>query len=423
MKLCFSVRKNWVIPSFLLYYFFISIVFIIWISRYYGYSGFPLSFSYSCQGVSFVVILLTSFQTERLLNRWNVSDSVVAFLNILYLFPACSLFALSNNDFYYFSFVFVYFFFLNVLNEAIQFPGHDIVIINKANLFDLSLILLGVSMIVISGVYTGFRISFDLSEVYEYRMQAREYAMPALLQYVFSWTIYLLPIGLLSFLVRKKMILSFFLGFCQILCFSFNGKKSVLFSLCLVLLIYFFYGEKDKSKIPYVFCGFSLISLLEAFIREGDAFLAKVFVRRMMYIPANLGYIYYDFFQNNELDYLRSTVLRHLNFVSPYSESIPRIIGRIHFRAAETNANTGLCGDAFANFGWLGAVIYPLLIVLLVKIMEKYLQNIGYKVRILVVFLLSYMFISGSFFKLFLTNGILVLLILLMIYPASNNNN
>lgn len=423
MKLFFSVRKNWIIPSLLFYYVVISMVFVIWISRYFGYYGFPLSVSYSCLGISFAVVLLASFQTERLFSRWNVSDGVVAFLNIMYLFPACSLFALSNNDFNYFSFVLIYFFLLNVFNEAVQFSGRGITIINKANLFDLSLILLGLGMIAISGVYTGFRISFDLSEVYEYRMQAREYAMPALLQYVFSWTMYLLPIGLMYALARKKMLLSVFLGFCQVLCFSFNGKKSVFFSFILVLLIYYFYEEKDKFKIPYVFCGFSLISLLEVFLRESDAFLAKVFVRRMMYIPANLGYVYYDFFKDNEFDCLRSSILRHLGFVSPYSEPIPRMIGRIYYHAAENNANTGLCGDAFANFGWLGAVIYPLLIVLLVKLMEEYLRNVEYRVRILVVFLLSYMFISGSFFKLLLTNGILVLLVLLMIYPTGNNGN
>lgn len=423
MNLSLKIRKNLVVPALLFYYVIISIIFTKYISVYFGYQGFRFSLSYSCLYVSFFVVVVTAFQVERLLNRRLFSDCIVVLVSIMYLFPVCVLFAFSNNDVEYFLFVLLYFMFLNFFNEFVNVSDKKISVRSKANLFYGAFIILGFMMIVISGAYTGFRISLDLSDVYEYRMEAREYAMPFFLRYPFSWTVYILPVGLMCSLVKGKKLLSVYLCFCQILCFSFNGKKTVLFSLILVLLINLLYRKSKNLDLltPYAFFSLGALSFVEVMAKGSEAFLAKAFIRRMMFVPAYLGSIYYDFFKHNELDYLRSSFLRYFGFTSPYVDSIPRTIGRVYFNAPEMNANTGLCGDAFSNFGWLGVVIYPFLIILLVKVLDKYMSNVEIQVKFIVMILLSYMFLNGSYFKLLLTNGIFILLLILIMYPIDES--
>lgn len=419
-----KLQKSIIVPALLVHFFLLFMIYKSWIVPYWGYSGFHFSVSELDGSIAVLTIVLMSLQIQHLMIRGNATDIIITFFNVVYFFPVCILFGFSNHDYSYFLFVCSYFLTLNILNEKINFNSSRLAVHNKEILFDLAFFLLGVAMIVISGFYTGFRISFDLSEYYEYRMQVRELSMPVLLRYVFSWTMYLLPIGLTYALTRKKMSFALFLSFCQILSFSFNGKKSVLFSFLLAYMIYFLLNnEKIRLKIPYAFCGLSAIALLEVYLRGSEAFLAKTLIRRLMFVPASLGKVYFDFFQTHEPDYMRISVFRYFGFASPYSEGLGFTIGAELSSSGDLNANTGLCGDAFANFGWIGAFLYPLLIIIAIKFMERYFTGIDMKVKASITFMVAYMFISGTYFKIFLTSGFLILLLLLMVYPNRKIEN
>ena len=83
------------------------------------------------------------------------------------------------------------------------------------------------------------------------------------------------------------------------------------------------------------------------------------------------------------------------------------------------NANTGLCGDSFANFGYLSLLFAPLVIILTFKVLEWCCQNTDKKIQIVVAVFVAYSFCNGSYFTLLLTNGILFLMLLLSFL---NNN-
>ena len=115
--------------------------------------------------------------------------------------------------------------------------------------------------------------------------------------------------------------------------------------------------------------------------------------------------------------------MRRFGFSSPYSEGIPRIIGRIYnvtlSSIGAVNANTGLCGDAYANLGWFSIIIFPFAIVLIIKIIEKYLADLDSRLQIMISLTVAYTFMSGALFTALLTNGILVLILMLIIMPRS----
>ena len=403
-------KSNNVLLFSILYKILLDVVFVVFVAKKYGYMGFPYSFSPICLAFSCLVTLAAGYYVQNVSNRDSSPDLIIVFLIYMYLFPQGTLCAFSLNDLNFYLYVILYFGLLIFLNQAINFTYVKLIGGSEKYCFEWVVIAFGLLMIVISGYYTGFRVSFNIDDFYEYRMEAREYDMPSVLAYLFQWAKTLLPIGTLYALIRKKKVFVLFTTICQILCFSFNGKKSVLFTTVLVFLLYFFYSSKLLDNIPKIFTGLAFVTVIEIIIRGGESFLGNKFVRRMMIVPSYLGWAYYDFFSKNEPDYLRTSVLRRFGFESPYEEAIPRLIGRVYFDSDGTmNANTGLCGDAFSNFGWYSLIFYPLLLVLLFKFLSNCMEGLDKRISFLVSFLVAYMLLSGTFFKCLLTGGLLLI--------------
>ena len=138
-----------------------------------------------------------------------------------------------------------------------------------------------------------------------------------------------------------------------------------------------------------------------------------------MYLPPLLTSQYYDFFSTNELVYLRDGILGKLGFASPYNELIPRVIGNFYYNSSDINANTGICGDDFAQFGWVSLIIYPLVRVWLLQLFDYVSSGLNMKLVLLISVLYAFSFISGSMTMILLTKGFLLVCILLFLLPRN----
>lgn len=404
----------------MIYYFALILSYLYWLSPRYSYMGFVSSGSVPCAVIGVIAAFALSCAASNLIERGRCSDLMILFLILLYFFPQIVLFAHCLNDYVFFAFVVCYLALLLLFNRLIELRTRRFRVNESMDLFIVAVTLLGAFMLALSGRYAGFRISFDLSDFYEYRYAVREMMLPTVARYLFSWTKQFLPIGLVYAIIRKKWGLAAFMSLSVVFCFSFDGKKSVLFMFFLALVIGFLYKRKYIRSFPLFMIGLNAAIMLEKLVRHGDSFLGKHILRRLMFIPARLGWSFYDFFSVHELDYLRSSVLRRFGFQSPYSDSIPRIIAianNSYNSRGVSNANTGLCGDAFANFGWASVLIYPLMITLVFKLLEKYLCDLDERLQVIVCITVSYAMLSGAFFTVLLTNGVLLMILLLMIVP------
>ena len=414
--------KKIIIP--MLYYFALSASYVYWVSPHFQNAGFTVSFSLECSIVGFFVALIVSAVTSKLVERGKVSDIIVTFLIILYFYPQIVLFSFCFHDYVFFLYVNLYLSIVVIFNYFTLIKSRSIYIKERLSLFISVMVILSVFMIVISGAFTGFRISFNLDDYYEYRFAVRELSMPDFVKYLFNWAKTILPIGLVFAIINKKWWLVILTSVSEMLCFSFDGKKSSMFMFFLAFVIAFLYKKNHFKKIQLYMLFVNLFLFIEQFLRDGESFVGKNIIRRLMFIPAYLGWAFYDFFQKNELDYFRSSFLRRFGFVSPYSEGIPRIIGRIYnvtlSSIGAVNANTGLCGDAYSNLGWLGLLFFPFVIVIICKLFERYLVDLDPKLQIIISLTVAYAFLSGAFFTVLLTNGILVLMLLLIIIPRTS---
>ena len=404
----------------MLYGFLLDLFYIKWLNPHWGYYGFSYSFSTECVVASLFFNFLLSFFTYHLLKKRRMSDNILIIIINLYFFPQSTMFALSHHNVSFFIFMSLFCILMVLINKIMIFPNRS----ENNNLtmpstyFEMIIIGLSLIMILISGLYSGFRISFDLSDYYEFRADYRLYNIPHVFRIAFHWAQTFLPIGLLYSLTNKKHILAIFVALANILCFSFNGKKSVLFTVLMAFIIFFFYNDKNHSKIPAALNALVVCSFGEMYLNNDASFIGTHFLRRLIFIPSYLGKVYFDYFSNHEYDYLRSSILRRIGLESPYKNGIPNEIGYVVY-GRSANANAGLCGDAFANFGWTSLLLYPLALIALFKVLEWCGARIDIKMNLFVSFLVAYAFISGSYFINLWTNGILLLAVLLYYYPSS----
>lgn len=422
-KIVISYKKVTKVLLLIAYYAILTAAYVFWLSPEYRYQGFVTSFSLECGIIGALTMLFTSFFVAALIERDGVSDTILALVIMLYFYPQIVLYSVGLNNGEYFLYVVLYLLGLLLANRFCPIIEKKVHLMEYANLFEIVIVLLGLSMVLISGVFAGFRISFNLSDYYEYRFEVREMALPSILRYVLNWARTLLPIGLIYALVKKNKWLIAFTTVAQILCFSFDGKKSALFMFFLTFVVAFIFKSSYRKRMPVFMCLIGGSVFLESSLRAGKSFIGKHILRRMMFVPPYLGWAFFDFFSKNELDYLKSSILRRFGFRSSYSEPIPRLIGRLYNLGSTSNAinaNTGLCGDAFANFGWYSLLIYPILDVIVFKILGKYTEGLDERLQIIISLTVSYVFLSGSFFSVLLTNGILLLIFLLIFVPKKD---
>ena len=270
----------------------------------------------------------------------------------------------------------------------------------------------------ISYKYSHFRLYIKMDSIYDARRETAS-QLSSLENYIFSWNyVVFLPLFLTHHLREKKYVLVLIDIVCFFLCFGIRGDKIVLLVLALCFFFFFFGKTKLRSNVMPV-----LLILINAFIFFGivtDERISSVingFVYRMLYVPSEAHYFYYDFFVDGEKLFLRQSILRYF-FDNPYNDVVSILIGsstKYNYTGSLTNLNNGLFSDAFANFGILGVVLYPVLIAVGIGYVSDKLQVFEYETRMCLGSVLLINLISASWIQLLLTGGIIVMLLLLMV--------
>ncbi len=268
-------------------------------------------------------------------------------------------------------------------------------------------------IIYISGRYTGFRLHFNLIDVYDIRFEEREFGMPTLLAYMNGVVNTILPILFVFCLSEKKRKLAIFVAFIIFLSFSIGGHKSIIFKLFLAVLAYYFFSWKKKIVLLYGVIGIVCIAMLEPIILGTGVFNA-LFMFRVLLVPAKLHISFYDFFQDNELLYFREGPLRWLGLDSPYDTSVAFLVGGLESGNYEVRANNGLFTDAYMNMGDFSVLIFPFIVVLIIKTLDACSRWMSDKLLFLPVYVTISVLISTTFTTALLTSGLLLLMFFLL---------
>ena len=283
---------------------------------------------------------------------------------------------------------------------------------------------------VIAFVYTylmnGFNFSSLLS-MYEVRAEFSAYSAGIVGSSVSYFIMiaskicgYFLPV--LTYLsLQKKMYFEMFLSIlAQIAVFTINMGKNSLMILLIVFIVYYLIDKKHYDfkligKFLQLFCVLFLLAFLEKIVVDTDV-IFTIFIRRIFYIPAWLNNVYFDFFSNNPKLFFSQDCFFIQNFCERvYSVDAVKLISQKEFMDILPSPNTGMFAEAYMQIGFAGVFVFPLILVLIVRLVSWASSVYGNGASKIIAFKVVLAFISMPVLESTTMVGLIIFIILSML--------
>ena len=208
--------------------------------------------------------------------------------------------------------------------------------------------------------------------------------------YLFTWTTaVILPAGIALTLNKRKYIVACILCGIMLLLYLYSAHKTFLFSIPLVVICTLWSKRKHFYKELFtVLCfGYLLLVLLLWFspiLKDPIRQVFSLLARRVMYVPANNKFHYFDYFTNHPQMGIGGIIPRWLFYVPNYYENIPYSyeISAIYYNLPEMNSNTGFLAEGYMRFGHIGTVGILLLFACILKLIDRFQDRVGYSLAI-----------------------------------------
>jgi len=411
------VKKNiiWDIIGIIVFKIVLDYSYISFVVPCYDYSGFTLDFNLVKYLEGWIVYLVLFLLLNRHKKHVLYMALLISFL--LLITPTITLYSFKNepSKFFY--------------SMMLPYAGMLLTITTKRiHLHYLPYgkkIAIGFSVLMVFIVFIHYfttvgigHINFKLSEVYELRRSDYGLASNAgIFGYLNSWTTKVFNIFLISVsLLYRKYLLAVFFMIIQILLFGFSGHKAVLFSLILIVGLYLFSKVKYHSTI-IIYSILGLVSLvLSYFYIFQDLLLPSILIRRALFVPANLNYVYFDYFSSHDYIYWSNSILKNI-FIYPYEISPVFVIGN-YLGYPEMAANTGIFGSGYMHLGVIGIILYMFIITIFINLIQQYNKLPFWITNAVVLMPFLSAFISSDLPTAFLTHGLLMGFVILYFYST-----
>ena len=332
--------------------------------------------------ISFLFVLFFALLMQKYFCSNDFFSYMIAFLFCLYFIPNNANFVLFKQDTKYYCLIIFYWFFLNLF--AIFFSRVDFrlfrksIIISRIKILVLFFFFILLIYIMAKKIqYNGLAISFSLNEMYDIRQSFMNWnrSFGGTFGVIKDFTgLVLFPVFMCYALEKRSVILIIGCVIGQFTVFSLAFDKVQMLMLLVILgcfLVTIVLKIKKYFLIYFgVLCSF-LVCMLESIILDSVRFYTIV-VRRLFFIPAFLNELYYDFFRYHSKLYWREGVPIIHNFFSPiYGKNPIQLIALEYFKTEKEHPNNGLFSEAYMHFGALGVVLYPFILVLILKIFDS----------------------------------------------------
>ncbi len=264
--------------------------------------------------------------------------------------------------------------------------------------------------------YMGFPFTLDITSVYDIRSKYVDAQIP-FSGYLWNWMAYIVnPIFISLFVTKRKWLLVTLIGAFQVWLFSATGIKTYLFSPLLVLILMLI--VKQRNPLAYISVGLASAVVLGilSYRLFGDVWLSSLFTRRLLLVPAQLSFFYYDFFSKNEFVYLSHSILKFfLDY--PYQLNPPHLIADIYFNDPQMGSNNGVVSDAYMNFGFPGFIIWAVLLTIILKLLDSCSKEVDIRVAVAAIAMPAITLTNSALLTNLLTHGVLLALLILYFLP------
>jgi hypothetical protein len=415
----FKIKKEILKDFFILILFkaVLDLSYIIFVNKLYAYSGFYLHLNFyklieSWMLLWFVFIFLPHQQEK-------ISAIGLQLLFLLMIVPILSLYGLLNGPRIYVYFIILSFSLTIVCTKI--FPSIKITKIKGSGLFLFLLLTLFIAFIYIYIIHIrGIPNlkALNLYKVYEIRKEAPHGVF--LMGYLVVWLANVLNCFYIGFAWyrRKYILLSFFL-FLQFFLYLIMAHKYYLFGP--ILLLFFLYFLKKKNFLRFSMLGLIGIILASLFLHKFNitSLPGALFVRRTLFVPAQISFQYYDYFSNNEKMYLSHSKVGlglHENPYASYNLPYAKFMGLMYNNNPNRNLNTGYMGDAYMNFGYSGMLIFSFILAIGFILADIFSRNTSIFVTMGAMIIPISNLVNGALFTNMLTGGFMLSLLVILLY-------
>jgi hypothetical protein len=263
------------------------------------------------------------------------------------------------------------------------------------------------------------RFSFDLTAVYEVREEFLRQLSP-FAGYLVPWQGYVLNPALMLIAWQRRSLLLGLLGLAlQLLLFGMTGFRAFLFIP--VLLLGFQLIGRQRQLVATILAGMLAVVgvALALYAWLDEPLIPLLLVDRVIVVPAEIHYWYYDFFgvHGHALLQLSQSILAPLS-PAHYSAPIAEVIGWTYMRSA-ASANVGLFGDAFANFGFAGCAVFALLLALVLKAVDAAGRAADPRIAAALLAMPAFELVNSGLLTTLLTHGLALTIVVLWALPPA----
>lgn len=407
------LNKYLIILLMLVYKLLLEILYIYFINPRYEYMGFILDINYSKLFFSWFIIILLCIYMPKLKN--TPSNLIIFLIILLMIIPISGVYWLQNHSSYFFLACVISIMFTIFLLKIFPIIKFKKVFNSEKNIYVFSIMF---SLIVFLVIFlfngTPSLVALNFSSVYEVRSNFN-YGY-SFMTYLLTWQAWVLNPYLLIFFLKKRKYLFVILPILfQILIYLYTGHKAYLFLIIILPILTYF--VKYRNLMIYILFGFIFGSLVSWFCTVVilNPWPMALFVHRLLYLPAQISYQYFEYFSNNGFVFLSHSIFESLFSNSVYEKHPILIIGEQYYNS--NWPNTGYLADAFMNFGYIGMLVFSIIFSVILKIFDSFALNIGKESITAVSILFVFYFISGGLLTSLLNGGVIFFLLILLLSP------
>jgi len=405
----------WDIIGIILFKIVLDYSYVSFVVPHYEYMGFTLDFNLVKYIQGWIIYLILFALLNRHKNHILYMTLLISFL--LLIVPIITLHAFKNepSEFFYSMMLPYAGMLLAITTKRIQlyyFPyGKQIAV--GLSIFIVTIVFIHYFLTIGVG-----HINFKLSEVYALRSSDHGIVSnTGMFGYLNPWVTKVFNIFLIAIaLFHRKYLLVILLIITQILLFGFSGHKAVLFSLILLAGLFLFDKAKHHSTIIiYSILSIVTLSLIYFYILQ-ELMLPSILIRRVFFVPANLNYVYFDYFSFHEHIYWSNSILKSI-FIYPHEVSPVLVIGD-YLGHPEMSANTGIFGSGYMHLGIIGIILYMFILTILINLTQQLNKLPSWIINTVTLMPFLSIFVSSDLPTAFLTHGLLISIIILYLYST-----
>lgn len=405
----------------IIYKILLDVIYCVYIGDSYSFFSVNISVINIING--WIITLIMSYFINEFCKQECCSSVFLIILNIIYFIPITTYCGYGGGSSSFLFGAIIYWLFLSILQcriPIITIRTKCRYVISLDKFFSILIILSSVVIIYLWAKYTNFRLLTSFFDVYDARSEAAEYDLPMVLSYLQQLLSIIIPILILLALMKRKYVTLLWLLVLTYINFSFAGHKSVIFFPVLLIGGYLFYRRKMVRLIIPGAIALEVAAFIEQWF--GSIYITSYIFRRQGLVLAQLSECYYRFFLNHPTDLFRSGIMGKLGFDSVYNQQLGRVIGN-NFETQVVNCNNGLLADVWANMGWIGLIIMPIIFIVCLRLWDCVSFKIEMRVTISLVLYYAMQFANSSWSTVLLSHGFIIMCLILLIFPKAKTDS